>query len=197
MRNWLVVSKLALGIWWILTRVLKSLKNVHFNGFLLTKVCNFCARKVQRSYDWWHWNLMQNLKENWLALSHFHRLKNSNFILKSKTAELNQNKNSKQPNRPDSEWKLHFTLEINENTIKETFYTSSTESLFVRYKKTSKKAVNGFLQSLVHIFLGHDGCFWQINLTILWMHIIKNCQVKHSQCDSIIFPKAFSFKSSK
>ena len=42
-RNWLVVSKLALGIWWILTRALESLKHLHFNGFLLTIVCNFCA----------------------------------------------------------------------------------------------------------------------------------------------------------
>ena len=43
-----------------------------------------------------------------------HRLKNSDFILESKKAELNQNKNSKQPDRPDAVWKLYFTLEINE-----------------------------------------------------------------------------------
>ena len=30
------------------------------------------------------------------------RLKNSNFILESKMAELNQNQNSKQPDRPDA-----------------------------------------------------------------------------------------------
>ena len=40
------------------------------------------------------------------------RLKNSNFILESKMAELNQNKN--QPDKPDAVWKLYFTLEINE-----------------------------------------------------------------------------------
>ena len=34
-------------------------------------------------------------------LANFHRLKNSDFILESKMAELNQNKNSKQPDRPD------------------------------------------------------------------------------------------------
>ena len=39
--------------------------------------------------------------------------KNSTFILESKMAELNQNKNSKQPYRPDAVWKLYFTLEIN------------------------------------------------------------------------------------
>ena len=35
----------------------------------LTKVYNVWAKKVQRSYVWWHWRLMQNLKENWLVLS--------------------------------------------------------------------------------------------------------------------------------
>ena len=66
----------------------------------------FELKKVQRSYVWWHWLLMQNLKENWLALSKMtwriwkifvQRLKNNNFILESKKTELNQNKNSKQP----------------------------------------------------------------------------------------------------
>ena len=40
--------------------------------------------------------------------------KNSNFILETKIATLNQNKNSKQPDRPDAVWKLYFTLQINE-----------------------------------------------------------------------------------
>ena len=44
----------------------------------------------------------------------FHRLKNSDFILKSKMAELNQKKNSKQIDRPDAARKLYFNLEINE-----------------------------------------------------------------------------------
>ena len=43
-----------------------------------------------------------------------YRLKNSNFILESKMAELNQNKNSKQPDRPDAVWNFYFILEINE-----------------------------------------------------------------------------------
>ena len=30
------------------------------------------------------------------------RLKNSNFVLETKMAELNQNKNLKQPDRPDA-----------------------------------------------------------------------------------------------
>ena len=47
-------------------------------------------------------------------LANFHRLKNSDFILESKMAELNQNKNSKQLDQPDAVRKLCFTLEMNE-----------------------------------------------------------------------------------
>ena len=42
-------------------------------------------------------------------LTNFHWLKNSDFILESKMAELNQNKNSKQLDRPDALRKLYFT----------------------------------------------------------------------------------------
>ena len=35
-------------------------------------------------------------------LTNFHRLKNSDFILESKIRELNQNKDSKQLDRPDA-----------------------------------------------------------------------------------------------
>ena len=38
---------------------------------------------------------------------------NSDFILESKVAELNQTKNWKQPDRPDAVWKHYFTLKIN------------------------------------------------------------------------------------
>ena len=34
---------------------LDSLKILHFNGFLLTKVCNAWTKKVQRSSVWWYW----------------------------------------------------------------------------------------------------------------------------------------------
>ena len=47
-------------------------------------------------------------------LANFHRLKNSDFILESKMAELYRSKNSKQLNRLDSLRKFYFTLEINE-----------------------------------------------------------------------------------
>ena len=35
-------------------------------------------------------------------MANFHRLKNSYFILESTMAEVNQNKNSKQPDQPDA-----------------------------------------------------------------------------------------------
>ena len=35
-------------------------------------------------------------------LENFHRLKNSNFTLESKVAQINQNQNSKQPDRSDA-----------------------------------------------------------------------------------------------
>ena len=66
-RNWLVVSKLAWGIWRILTRALENLKHFYFNGLLNWP--KYRAKKVQMSYVWWHWVLILNLKENWLVLS--------------------------------------------------------------------------------------------------------------------------------
>ena len=47
-------------------------------------------------------------------LLNFLRLKNSDLILESKMAKMNQNKNSKQLDRPDAVRKLYFALEINE-----------------------------------------------------------------------------------
>ena len=46
-RNWLVVSKLTWGIWRIFTPVLKSLKNLHFNGLLWTKFIMFELKKYR------------------------------------------------------------------------------------------------------------------------------------------------------
>ena len=66
---------------------------------------------------------MQNMTENWLVFSKMTwrisqifvaKLKNRDFILESKMAELKKNKNSKQPDQPNAVWKLYFTLEINE-----------------------------------------------------------------------------------
>ena len=46
------------------------------------------------------------LKSEMSNLANFHRMKNSDFILESKMAELNQNKNLKQLDRPDAGRKL-------------------------------------------------------------------------------------------
>ena len=56
------------------------------------------------------------------SLANFHRLKINDFILESKMAELNQNKNSK----------LVQIEQINSISSK-AFYTFSTESLLFRY----------------------------------------------------------------
>ena len=81
------------------------------------------------------------------------------------------------------------------STINKTFYTCSTESLLLMYEKISTNAVKlgSFLECSVHIFLGHDGCFWKIDLRILWNHIMKNFQVKHGQCDSLLFRQNIFF----
>ena len=50
-----------------MTRVLKSLKDFHFNGLLLSEVFIVWGKKVQRSYLSWHWRVIQNWKKNWLA----------------------------------------------------------------------------------------------------------------------------------
>ena len=78
-RNWLVALKLKWGTSQILTRTLKSLKNLYFNWLLVTKVYIVWAAKIQRSYLSWHWNVMQILckfyanvmqilKKNWLLV---------------------------------------------------------------------------------------------------------------------------------
>ena len=113
--------------------------------------------KFERKLTWSFRNDMSNL-------ANFYGLKNCEFILESKIAELN-------------------------------LFTLVTESLFLRYKKISKKAVKlgSFLQYSVHLFLRHDDCFWKTNLRILWNHIMKDFRVKHGQSGSVIFPKTSSY----
>ena len=93
-----------------MTWALKNLKHLHFSGLLLIKVYNFWAKFVAK----FEGKLTCAFKNDMKNLANFHRLKNSDFILDSKMTELNQNKSSKQPDRPDAVWKLYFTLEINE-----------------------------------------------------------------------------------
>ena len=45
-RNWQVSSKLTWGIWRILTRTLKNLKNLHFYGLLLNKVYVWTKKSI-------------------------------------------------------------------------------------------------------------------------------------------------------
>ena len=56
--NWLVVLKLTWEIWRFLTWAIESLKKLCFNGLLVTKVYNFWAKKVQKSYLWWNRRVM-------------------------------------------------------------------------------------------------------------------------------------------
>ena len=63
-RNWLVISKLTWGIWWILTQALESLKTVYFNVLVLSKVFIVWAKKVQRSNLSGNWRGIQNLGKN-------------------------------------------------------------------------------------------------------------------------------------
>ena len=51
-----------------------------------------------------------SLENDMRNLANFHRLKNSDFILESKIAGLNQNKKLKQLDQPDAVRKLYFPL---------------------------------------------------------------------------------------
>ena len=107
---------LSFQSWEIYTQALDNLKNLHFNGLLLTKVYVWTKKKYSGvifdcNEDWckiWRKTDLKNL-------ANFHlQAENSDFILESKMAELNQNQNSKQTDRPDTVWKLYFTFKINE-----------------------------------------------------------------------------------
>ena len=65
--NQLFVSKMV-RFWWILIQAPKSLKDLHFDWFLLCKVYNVWPKKVQRSCIAWLWRVMQNLRRNWLVV---------------------------------------------------------------------------------------------------------------------------------
>ena len=65
-RNWLAVSKLRWGIWWILTRVLKNLKKVFIVDFLLginlqALFLSSSPRNVSRTLvNIYHWKICNN-----------------------------------------------------------------------------------------------------------------------------------------
>ena len=65
----------------------------------------------------WNWTstyILPAVINKLLMLGLVERLKNSDFILESKTAEINQNKKSKRRDWPDAGWKLYFILETNQ-----------------------------------------------------------------------------------
>ena len=87
---WLVVSNLTWGIWLILTETLQGLKILLFNApSELKKYREVMFDGTEYWCKFWRTTDLCFLRN----LASFHRLKNDNFMLKSKTAELNQNKN--------------------------------------------------------------------------------------------------------
>ena len=65
--------KIDTANWQILTRALECLKNLHFDGLLLTKVYNVWANKVQKSYVWWHWKLIKISRRTDLCIQKWHK----------------------------------------------------------------------------------------------------------------------------
>ena len=63
------------------------------------------ALKIDAKYEE---KLTRTSKNNIKNLGNFHRLKNSDFVLESKMAKLNQNQNLKQQDWTDAVWKLYF-----------------------------------------------------------------------------------------
>ena len=78
-------------------------------------------------------------------------------------AELNQNKNSKQLDRPDAVRKFILPLKnriLPFSTIKNFSHMSCRVVVLKVYENFQENCEKGsFLQCSVHIFLGHDSCF--------------------------------------
>ena len=116
-RNWLVVSKLAWGIWQTLAWALKidTLMGSFWTKYIMFELKSkeelcLVALKIDVKFEGKLTFAFQNGMWN---LANFHSLKNNDIILQSKMTELNQNQNSKQLDRPDEFRKLYFTFEIN------------------------------------------------------------------------------------
>ena len=87
-RNWLVSSKLTLGMWRILTRALENLKHLHFNGLLLAKVYNVWAKNCIEELCLMALSTDEKFEGKLTCMCFqkmfIYRLKNSDFILESK-----------------------------------------------------------------------------------------------------------------
>ena len=66
-KDWFVVSKMT-RISWILDQALASLKKLHFDWCLLSKVYNVWPKKVRRSYLLQHWRVIQNVNTDWFVV---------------------------------------------------------------------------------------------------------------------------------
>ena len=122
-RKWLVNSKMTRGIWWIWPEHSEISKICTLMGCFWPKYIMFELKKYRGvmfdgTEDWckiWRKTDLYFLKWHEEFGKFFvHKLKNGDFILESKMAELNKNKNSKQPDWLYAAWKRCFTLEINE-----------------------------------------------------------------------------------
>ena len=83
------------------------------------------------------------------------RLKNGDFILKSKMMEPNQNKKLNKPlDCSDAIWKIYFNSEINKSQIHiHMCFRCSAESLFEKYKTIHRKNAKLVLFEVQHIFV--------------------------------------------
>ena len=113
--------------------------NWDFDGILLSKVENAWAQNLQgrriichENKEWWKirggidlsfQNWHEEFDKFWPKHSKISKIctligsfwsKYIMFELKKCRGVINQNKNSKEPDRSDAVWKLYFTLEINE-----------------------------------------------------------------------------------
>ena len=64
-KNWLVVSNMTWGIWWILTQPLKSLKILFQWAFFCLMHIKFELKKIQRSYLSWTCSFKNGMR-NWV-----------------------------------------------------------------------------------------------------------------------------------
>ena len=65
--NWLVACKMTENFVNFHASSQKS-ENLHFDELFLSKAYKVLDEKLQKSYVWWHWRVMQSLKKNWLLV---------------------------------------------------------------------------------------------------------------------------------
>ena len=70
-KNWLLVSNMTWGFWWIFNQPLKSPK-IPLRWVILSKVYEVWTKKIQRNYLSWHWTVMQNLNNGMRNWVNFH-----------------------------------------------------------------------------------------------------------------------------